>query len=551
MKTRRFYIFLIVFGAIFSCIKFKELATITTTNTSNPTINSVNSGGNITNGGNSDISARGVCWSTSQNPTVLGSHTSDGTGTGSFTSNITGLTQGTKYYIRAYANNNAGTAYGNEISFTTTILSVPTNVSAIAGNAQATVTFTAPFSNGGSAITGYMVTSNPGGITGTGSSSPITVTGLTNGTAYTFTVVATNANGNSVTSSASNSVTPSAPSTVPGAPAIGTTTAGNAQATVTFIAPASNGGSPITGYTVTSNPGGLTGTGSSSPITVTDLTNGTAYTFTVVATNFNGNSSPSSSSNTVTPSTVPGAPTMGTTTAGNSQATVTFTAPASNGGSPITGYTVTSNPGGLTGTGSSSPITVTGLTNGTAYTFTVVATNISGNSSPSSASNSIIPSLSVGDSYQGGFIAYILQLGDLGYIPGQTHGLIVAPSDQSTGAEWGCFGTIITGADGIALGTGNQNTKDIMAGCSTLGIAARLCGDLVFNGYSDWYLPCKDELNKLYAMKVLGFGGFADTAYWSSSEYESGNAWLQYFSNGYQDYSAKFVGNYVRAVRSF
>ena len=194
---------------------------------------------------------------------------------------------------------------------------------------------------------------------------------------------------------------------------------------------------------------------------------------------------------------------------------------------------------------------MTGLTNGTAYTFTVVATNINGNSSSSAASNSVIPSLSIGDSCQGGLIAYILQSDDPGYILGQTHGLIVAPSDQSTGAEWGCFGTLITGADGIALGTGNQNTSDIIGGCSTVEIAAKLCGDLVLNGYSDWYLPSFDELAKLYAMKVLGFGGFVDTAYWSSSEYESGNAWLQYFSNGYQDYSAKFVGNYVRAVRSF
>jgi uncharacterized protein (TIGR02145 family) len=158
---------------------------------------------------------------------------------------------------------------------------------------------------------------------------------------------------------------------------------------VTFTPPASNGGSAITGYTVTSSSGGFTGTGLGSPITVTGLTNGTAYTFTVIATNANGNSLASSASNSVTPSTIPGAPTIGTATAGNAQASVTFTPPASNGGAAITGYTVTSSPGSFIGTGSASPIIVTGLANDTPYTFTVVATNVNGSSSPSSPSNSI------------------------------------------------------------------------------------------------------------------------------------------------------------------
>jgi trimeric autotransporter adhesin len=274
-----------------------------------------------------------------------------------------------------------------------TVPGAPTIGTATAGNAQATVIFTAPVSDGGSAITGYTVTSNPGSITATGTASPITVTGLTNGTAYAFTVTATNAIGTSVASSASNSVTPTAPFTVPGAPTIGTATAGNAQATVIFTAPVSNGGSAITGYTVTSNPGNITGTGTASPITVTELTNGTAYTFTVTATNVIGTSVASSASNSVTPVTVPGAPTIGTATAGNAQATITFTAPVSNGGSAITGYTVTSSPGSKTGTGTASPITLTGLTNGTSYTFTVTATNTIGNSVASSTSNSVTPSV--------------------------------------------------------------------------------------------------------------------------------------------------------------
>ena len=97
----------------------------------------------------------------------------------------------------------------------------------------------------------------------------------------------------------------------------------------------------------------------------------------------------------------PGAPTAVSAIAGNSQATVTFTAPASNGGAAITSYTVTSSPGGLTGTGSASPITVTGLTNGTSYTFTVAATNGAGTGAASAASNSVTPAASLATSYTG------------------------------------------------------------------------------------------------------------------------------------------------------
>lgn len=266
---------------------------------------------------------------------------------------------------------------------------VPTGISAIAGYLQATISFTAPADNGGTIITSYTVTSNPVGKTATGSASPITVTGLTGGAVYTFTVTATNAVGTGSASSPSNSVTPY---TLPGAPTSVSATAGIAQTTVSFTAPASNGSSPITSYTVTSNPGNITATGASSPITVTGLTGGTAYTFTATATNAAGTGPASSPSNSVTPTyTVPGAPTAVSASPGNAQATVSFSAPASNG-KPITSYTVTSSPGNITATGAASPITVTGLTNGTAYTFTVIATNAAGTGPTSMPSNSVTPS---------------------------------------------------------------------------------------------------------------------------------------------------------------
>jgi len=178
--------------------------------------------------------------------------------------------------------------------------------------------------------------------------------------------------------------------TVPGAPTNPVATAGNAQASVAFTAPTSTGGSLITSYTVTSSPGNITATGTSSPITVTGLTNGTAYTFTVVATNAVGTSDASVASTAVTPVTVPGAPTISQVIAGYAEASVTFTAP-NDGGSPITSYTVTSSPGNITATGTGTSITVTSLTNGTSYTFTVVATNAVGTSVASVASTAVKP----------------------------------------------------------------------------------------------------------------------------------------------------------------
>ena len=127
----------------------------------------------------------------------------------------------------------------------------------------------------------------------------------------------------------------------------------NGSASVAFSPVTETGGVPAS-FTVTSTPGSYTNTGTSSPIVVTGLQSSTQYTYAVTATNSAGTSSASSASSGVTATTVPQAPTIGTATAGNAQASVTFTAGAT-GGSSITGYTVTSSPGGYTGTGSSSP----------------------------------------------------------------------------------------------------------------------------------------------------------------------------------------------------
>jgi len=155
-------------------------------------------------------------------------------------------------------------------------------------------------------------------------------------------------------------------------------------------------------YVVTSSPGSYTASGTASPITITGLQSSTQYTYTVVASNNYGTAPASSASSAVTATTVPQAPTIGTATGGNAQASVTFTANAT-GGSAITGYTITSSPGSITASGATSPIVVTGLTNGTAYTFTAVATNANGTSAASSASSSVTP---VSTAVTGGTLTY-------------------------------------------------------------------------------------------------------------------------------------------------
>lgn len=229
----------------------------------------------------------------------------------------------------------------------------PTITSVAGGNAQATVTFAVLPSAAGVVSFTLLVKVNGAtvrAITGIPATTRTqVVTGLTNGTTYTFTVAAVTALGTGPESAASAPVTPAAVATVPAAPTIGTAAAGNAQATVRWT-PGATGGSPITSYRVQVRTGttvvrtvtGIAPTATST--VVTGLTNGTQYNFRVLAVNAIGASAPSAQSNLVTPATTPGAPAIGTASSGAAggalTASVTWAAPANTGGAPITGYVV-------------------------------------------------------------------------------------------------------------------------------------------------------------------------------------------------------------------
>ncbi|WP_370586006.1 fibronectin type III domain-containing protein [Tessaracoccus sp. MC1756] len=182
--------------------------------------------------------------------------------------------------------------------------STPQGISATPSNASVKVSWATPISDGGSPITSYTITAQPGSLTKTvnGNTTTATFTGLTNGTAYTFTVQATNQIGTSPASATSAPVTPAGTPTTPARPTA--TSSSSQQAAVTWQAPFNNG-SAITGYTITAQPGNITKTvnGNTTTATFTGLTNGTAYTFTVQATNQIGTSPASARSNAVTPKT--------------------------------------------------------------------------------------------------------------------------------------------------------------------------------------------------------------------------------------------------------
>ncbi|HEV2257826.1 MAG TPA: fibronectin type III domain-containing protein, partial [Streptosporangiaceae bacterium] len=329
-----------------------------------------------------------------------------GVTTTSFTDST--ATNGTTYYYKVTAVNSAGQSpQSNEASATprATAPSAPTGLMASGSNGSVKLSWIAPASNGGSQITGYDV--YRGTTQGGESSTPIatgvsgstfTDTGVTNGTTYYYKVTAVNAVGQSPQSNEA-SATPQASATVPSAPqGLTAATGGNGTVKLSWSPPASNGGSAVTGYDVYrgTSPGGESSTPIATNVngtsfTDTGLTNGTTYYYKVTAVNAVGQSPQSSEASASPQATAPSAPLSVVASAGNASVTVSWSVPASNGGSAVTGYDVYrgTTPGGESSTPIATNVngtsfTDTGLANGTTYYYKVTAVNAVGQSPQSS-----------------------------------------------------------------------------------------------------------------------------------------------------------------------
>jgi hypothetical protein len=284
---------------------------------------------------------------------------------------------------------------------------------------------------------------------------------------------------------------------------------------------------------------------------------------------------------------VPDAPTIGTATAGVSSVSVAFTAPADVGGGAITGYSVVAiktSDGSITiTTGASSPISVTGLA-ATAYTFKVFATNAYGPSPLSAASNSATP-LVIGAVLGGGYFAGQISTAGNGIAD---YNLVVGPvaSAQNTSVQFKIVNTDDAGTNSVITGPANSASMNDIS-----HPAAQFCEGLTIGGFSDWYMPAKNELEVCYYnlkpttaandpaginanavparasnytsgtpaqtsatdFRDTGAEDFVASFYWASTQLSSSAGWIQAFSSGYQGSygggAGKTTSSRVRAVR--
>ena len=482
------------------------LPEVSTDKIKNVYINSCQVAGIVGYDGGKQVTERGFCYSTHANPTIQDYKVASGKGEGPFDNFLNGLNENTTYFVKSYAINALGISYGDELSFTTFNFSPPIvnsihviEVTNTTANLQGEVMDT-----GGSEITerGFLLctdkedlnTCQKFSIPGGLGAYRLVVTNLKTGVQYFMRAFATNKKG-----------------TAYGAP-IPFTTGEYTYASVKTVSVADIAihGAVLTGTVTAEGNTPVTEKGFCVSIVPNPTVNNLKFPvaigkgpFSYYLANLTENK------------------------------TYYIVAYAINGkgivyGSPLSFKTL-----------SSVPVLITDP------------------SSPSNPTNPTAGSLKIGDFHQGGVITYFFKETDPGYVRGEQHGFVVSPEDITQSTYWGCPGLSIIKARNENIGAGKANTAEIVRMCGTLNSAARLCANYTYGGYSEWFLPSKDELNQIY-LQADKIGGIDKTdLYWSSTEYsgttitDQNIAWLQLFIDGSYREARKNEVYRVRAIHYF